>query len=364
MKKLDFESLKYYTGDEKPFQVLSQDGEVVDKDLMPDLTDEQLVDLFKEMIWSRVVGDRSTKLNRQGRLGFIAPTQGQEASEMASNYAMEKDDFLAGAYRDIPQLVKHGLPLAQAFMWSKGHYNGTKFPEELKALPPQIIIGAQYAQTAGIALGLKKKGTKNVAYSYTGDGGTSQGDFYEGINFAGAFHAPAVFIVQNNGYGISVPRAKQTAAPTLAQKGVAAGLPCFQVDGMDALAVYATVKQARDYAAEGNGPVLIETLTYRYGAHTLSGDDPSRYRSSDEEAEWHAKDPIERMRNFLTKKGLWTEEQENTYVDEVNAEVDAAVKELESQPAQTVSEMLKFEFVDAPATIQKQIKKYEEKEAK
>ena len=303
MKKLDFESLKYYTGDEKPFQVLSQDGEVVDKDLMPDLTDEQLVDLFKEMIWSRVVGDRSTKLNRQGRLGFIAPTQGQEASEMASNYAMEKDD--------IPQLVKHGLPLAQAFMWSKGHYNGTKFPEELKALPPQIIIGAQYAQTAGIALGLKKKGTKNVAYSYTGDGGTSQGDFYEGINFAGAFHAPAVFIVQNNGYGISVPRAKQTAAPTLAQKGVAAGLPCFQVDGMDALAVYATVKQARDYAAEGNGPVLFETLTYRYGAHTLSGDDPSRYRSSDEEAEWHAKDPIERMRNFLTKKGLWTEEQES-----------------------------------------------------
>ncbi len=364
MKKLDFESLKYYTGDEKPFQVLSQDGEVVDKDLMPDLTDEQLVDLFKEMIWSRVVGDRSTKLNRQGRLGFIAPTQGQEASEMASNYAMEKDDFLARAYRDIPQLVKHGLPLAQAFMWSKGHYNGTKFPEELKALPPQIIIGAQYAQTAGIALGLKKKGTKNVAYSYTGDGGTSQGDFYEGINFAGAFHAPAVFIVQNNGYGISVPRAKQTAAPTLAQKGVAAGIPCFQVDGMDALAVYATVKQAREYAAEGNGPVLIETLTYRYGAHTLSGDDPSRYRSSDEEAEWHAKDPIERMRNFLTKKGLWTEEQENAYVDEVNAEVDAAVKELESQPAQTVSEMLKFEFVDAPATIQKQIKKYEEKEAK
>ena len=249
-------------------------------------------------------------------------------------------------------------------MWSKGYYNGTKFPEELKALPPQIIIGAQYAQTAGIALGLKKKGTKNVAYSYTGDGGTSQGDFYEGINFAGAFHAPAVFIVQNNGYGISVPRAKQTAAPTLAQKGVAAGLPCFQVDGMDALAVYATVKQARDYAAEGNGPVLIETLTYRYGAHTLSGDDPSRYRSSDEEAEWHAKDPIERMRNFLTKKGLWTEEQENAYVDEVNAEVDAAVKELESQPAQTVSEMLKFEFVDTPATIQKQIKKYEEKEAK
>ena len=164
MKKLDFESLKYYTGDEKPFQVLSQDGELVDKDLMPDLTDEQLVDLFKEMIWSRVVGDRSTKLNRQGRLGFIAPTQGQEASEMASNYAMEKDDFLAGAYRDIPQLVKHGLPLAQAFMWSKGHYNGTKFPEELKALPPQIIIGAQYVQTAGIALGLKKKGTKNVAY--------------------------------------------------------------------------------------------------------------------------------------------------------------------------------------------------------
>lgn len=199
-------------------RVLDNDGNVVNKDLFPDLSDEQIVELFKKMVWSRVLNERSTKLNRQGRLGFFAPTAGEEASQIGSEFAMEKEDYILPAYRDVPQLVLHGLPLYKAFLWSRGHVDGNKYPENFNALPPQIIIGAQYVQAAGIALGLKKKGSKNVAYTYTGDGGTSQGDFYEGINFAGAFKAPAIFVVQNNGYAISVPRAKQTAAKTLAQK--------------------------------------------------------------------------------------------------------------------------------------------------
>src|SRR5699024_10160574 len=146
------------------------------------------------------------------------------ASQIGSEFAMEKEDYILPAYRDVPQLVLHGLPLYKAFLWSRGHVDGNKYPENFNALPPQIIIGAQYIQAADIALGLNKKDYKNVAYTYTGDGGTSQGDFYEGINFAGAFKAPAIFVVQNNGYAISVPRAKQTAAKTLAQKGVAAGI--------------------------------------------------------------------------------------------------------------------------------------------
>lgn len=195
MKKLDFEELKH-NPEIKPLQVLDEDGKVVNPDLMPDLSDEELVELFKQMVWSRVLGDRTMKLCRQGRLGFFAPTAGEEASQMGSNFAMSKDDFLLGGYRDVPQLVKHGLPMWKGFLWSKGHVNGNKYPEELNAVPPQIIIGAQYAQTAGVALGLKKKGAKNVAYTYTGDGGTSQGDFYEGVNFASAFKAPALFFVQ------------------------------------------------------------------------------------------------------------------------------------------------------------------------
>lgn len=363
MKQLDFEQLKR-TPTDQPLQVLNQDGQVVDQDLLPDLSDDQLVDLFKQMVWSRIVNDRTTKLKRQGRLGFFAPTSGEEASQMGSNYAMNKDDFLLAGYRDVPELVKHGLPLWQAFLWSKGHVAGNIYPQELQAVPPQIIIGAQYVQTAGVALGIKKNGQPNVAYTYTGDGGTSQGDFYEGMNFAGAYHAPALFIVQNNLYAISVPRKKQTAAKTLAQKAMAAGIPGIQVDGMDALAVYEVTRQAREWIVAGNGPVMIETLTYRYGPHTLSGDDPHRYRTKEEENQWHAKDPLVRMRKFLECKGLWNQQLEDEYTAQVNQEVDEAMKQVESQPAQRVFEFLQNEYVQTPPAIQKQIDDYQQREAK
>lgn len=363
MKQLDFEQLKR-TPTDQPLQVLNQDGQVVDQDLLPDLSDDQLVDLFKQMVWSRIVNDRTTKLNRQGRLGFFAPTSGEEASQMGSNYAMNKDDFLLAGYRDVPELVKHGLPLWKAFLWSKGHVAGNIYPQELQAVPPQIIIGAQYVQTAGVALGIKKNGQPNVAYTYTGDGGTSQGDFYEGMNFGGAYHAPALFIVQNNLYAISVPRKKQTAAKTLAQKAMAAGIPGIQVDGMDALAVYEVTRQAREWIVAGNGPVMIETLTYRYGPHTLSGDDPHRYRTKEEENQWHAKDPLVRMRKFLEGKGLWNQQLEDEYTAQVNQEVDEAMKQVESQPAQRVSEFLQNEYVQTPPAIQKQIDDYQQREAK
>ena len=164
--------------------VLDDNGKVVNPDLMPDLTDEQLVELLKLMLWNRVLNDRSTVLAKQGKLGFFAPTMGQEASQMASSYAFDKKDYLLPGYRDIPQLVVHGLPLYKAFLWSRGHAEGNIYPDDLLALPPQIIIGAQIIQAAGAGLGLKKRGKNQVAYTYTGDGGSSQGDTYEGMNFA------------------------------------------------------------------------------------------------------------------------------------------------------------------------------------
>lgn len=361
--KIDFEALKAISPAEiKPVQVLDEHGKIVAPELFPELDDEQLVELFKKMLWSRILDERSTKLNRQGRLGFFAPTAGEEASQIASEFAMEKEDFLLPAYRDVPQLVMHGLPLEKAFLWSRGHVLGNQYPEDLAALPPQIIIGAQYIQAAGVALGLKKKGSPNVAYTYTGDGGTSQGDFYEGINFAGAFQVPAIFVVQNNGYAISVPRAVQTAAKTLAQKGIAAGIPGIQVDGMDALAVYTVMSEARKYAAAGNGPVLIETLTYRFGPHTLSGDDPHRYRTSDEENEWLQKDPLVRFRTYLDTKGLWSKEQEEDFTAQVNEEITEAMKKTEQAPKQKISTYLENVFVDTPPALEEQIAKFVAKE--
>src|SRR5690554_6809786 len=180
------------------FQILNEDGEVVNKEAEPQLSDEQLVELMTRMVYTRILDQRSISLNRQGRLGFYAPTAGQEASQLGSQFALEKGDFILPGYRDVPQLIWHGLPLYQAFLFSRGHFHGNQFPEGVRALSPQIIIGAQYVQAPGVGLGLKLRGKKNVAITYTGDGGTSQGDFYEGINVAGAYKAPVIFVVQNN----------------------------------------------------------------------------------------------------------------------------------------------------------------------
>lgn len=362
---IDFDKLMDKINADFPtYQVLDEDGKIVNPDLMPDLSDEQLVELMTQMVWARVLDQRSTALNRQGRLGFYAPTAGQEASQLASHFALEKEDVLLPGYRDVPQLVQHGLPLTEAFLWSRGHAAGNLYPEDLKAVPPQIIIGAQYIQAAGVALGLKKRNKKNVAVTYTGDGGSSQGDFYEAINFAGAFKANGIFIIQNNGFAISTPREKQTAAKTLAQKAVAAGIPGIQVDGMDPLAVYAITKEAREWAANGNGPVLIETLTYRYGPHTLSGDDPTRYRSKDLDNEWQKKDPLIRFRNYLTEKGLWSEAKEEEIIERTKEEIKQAIKEADMVPKQKVSDFLKNMFEVQPQSIKEQIAQFEAKESK
>ncbi|CAM4305077.1 pyruvate dehydrogenase (acetyl-transferring) E1 component subunit alpha [Erysipelothrix inopinata] len=346
----------------QPIQILDETGKVVDKDLLPDLSDEELVELFEKMLWSRALNDRSTTLARQGRLGFFAPTAGQEASQIASYFAFDKNDVLFPGYRDIPQLVQHGLPLHKAFLWSRGHVEGNNYPEDFHAMPPQIIIGAQIIQAAGAGVGIKKRGKQQVAFTYTGDGGSSQGDTYEGLNYAGAFKAPVVFYIQNNGYAISTPRHVQTAAPTLAQKAAAAGIPGIQVDGMDPLAVYAVSKAARDWAIAGNGPVLIETLTSRFGPHSLSGDDPKRYRTQASFDEWDKKDPLIRMRNFLTEKGLWTEEHEVELIERFDEEIKEAVKLADAAPKQKVSDFLKNMFEEPTNVIAEQIAHFENKE--
>lgn len=362
---VDFEALLSTIDAAFPMvQILDKDGKVVNKDIMPDLSDDQLVELMEKMVWSRILHERSMALARQGRLGFYAPTAGQEASQMASHFAFEKEDELFPGYRDIPQLIQHGLPVYKAFLWSRGHDVGSQYPEDLHAMPPQIIIGAQIIQAAGAALGLKKRNKPNVAFTYTGDGGSSQGDFYEGINFAGAFKSPIVFFIQNNGYAISTPRHKQTAATTLAQKAVAAGIPGIQVDGMDPLAVYAVTKQAREWALAGNGPVLIETVTSRFGPHSTSGDDPTRYRDQESFDYWEQRDPLIRFRNFLTEKGLWSEEKEQALIEKTQEEIKASAKEADQVPKQKVSDFLKNMYEEPTQVIKEQIATFEAKENK
>lgn len=346
------------------FQIMNENGEIVNEEAMPELTDEQLQELMRRMVYTRIWDQRAISLNRQGRLGFYAPVSGQEASMLGSHFALDKEDWILPGYRDIPQLVFHGYPLYKAFLYSRGHFEGGQIPDGVNVLMPQIIIGAQIIQAAGVALGLKRKGKNNVAITYTGDGGSSQGDFYEGLNFAGAYQAPAIFVVQNNQFAISVPVEKQTAAKTIAQKAVAAGIEGIQVDGMDVLAVYAATKAARERGLKHGVPTLIETMCYRYGPHTMAGDDPTRYRTTELDGEWEKKDPLVRFRKFLESKGLWTEEMENQMVDKAKEDIKDAIKKADAAPKQKVTDLIGFMFEELPHNLQEQMEEYKAKESK
>lgn len=204
-------------------------------------------------------------------------------------------------------------------------------------------------------MGLKKRGKKNVAIAYTGDGGCSQGDFYEGMNFAGALQLPCIFAVQNNGYAISFPSRKQSAAESIAQKAVAAGIKGIQVDGMDVLAVYKVTFDAVERARKGEGPILIEMLNYRDGPHSLSGDDPTRYRTKDESGEWESKkDPLTRYRKFLEKKGLWTEKEETGAIKGAKAAVSEALAKADAVDRMTIPGLLDTVFEHIPPHLELQ----------
>lgn len=344
------------------FQLLNENGEVVHNDFLPELSDKELQLLMERMIYTRTIDQRCISLSRQGRLGFYAPVAGQEASMIGTQFVLEKEDWILPGYRDLPQMLFQGVPLSQLFQWSRGHHKGGRMPEGVNVTPPQIIIGAQIVQAAGVGLGLKKRGKKNVAITYTGDGGSSQGDFYEGINFAGVFNAQTIFVVQNNQFAISTPFEKQTAAKSIAHKSVAAGIKGVRVDGMDILATYVVTKEARERAINSNGPTLIEAVTYRYGPHSTSGDDPTLYRNEQLEKEWAQKDPITRFRLFLEKQDLWTEEQEFQIIEQAKKDVKNAIKQAESESKTKVSNLIENMYEELPFNLREQLNQVKEKE--
>ncbi|WP_282936399.1 pyruvate dehydrogenase (acetyl-transferring) E1 component subunit alpha [Paenibacillus sp. RC67] len=339
----------------QPLSVLAPDGTVVNEQEMPKLADDQLKELMRRMVFTRTWDQRAVNLTRQGRLGFYAPVSGQEASMIGSEFALNKDDFICPGYRDMPQIVWHGLPMYQAFLYSRGHQHGGQIPADVHVLMPQIIIGAQILHAMGVAMAFKKRGEKRVTITYTGDGGSSEGDFYEGLNFAGAFKLPSIFVVQNNGYAITTPFAKQTAAESVAHKAVAAGIKGVQVDGMDVLAVVKAVQDAAERGRNGEGATLIEAITYRFLPHSMSGDDPSKYRTKEETAEWEAtRDPLNRFRTYLVGKGLWSEEEENKVVEEAKATVAEEIKKAEAVEKMTVPGLIDSMFETTPAYLEEQ----------
>lgn len=363
LAEIPWEEIAASYGENFPMHaVLSPDGEILDTEAFEKVSEKTLVELMEDMVWAHVFDQRIIMLNRQGALGNYAPGGGQEASQFASLKALSSQDLLIPTYRDLAPLIKHGVPMHQAFLWWRGHIEGNAYPEDVSAWVPQVIVGATVMHAVGAAMAMARKGEKRVAFAYLGDGATSQGDFYEGLNFAGVYKVPVIALIQNNQYAISVPVVNQTAAQTLAQKGVAAGVPAIRVDGNDPVAVYLATASAREYALAGNGPVLIEALTYRSGSHTMS-DDPTRYRGEDEVDLWTNKSALRRLREVLVEKKLWDLEREEEIAEQVKGEIKEALKLMGQTPAQKVTDFLSVMYENPPATITEQLDTYAAKEA-
>ncbi|HWG85456.1 MAG TPA: pyruvate dehydrogenase (acetyl-transferring) E1 component subunit alpha [Deinococcales bacterium] len=314
---------------EPPLQVLRPDGSVAREDLVP-RDDALLIRLYRHMRRARHFDERAVVLQRQGKLGVFPPYGGQEAAQVGSALALEAGDWLAPSYRETAAALAFGLPLARAILYWRTSPHGFAMDPGLNLLPFYVPIATQLPHVAGIALASKLRGDGKVAMGYIGDGGTSEGDFHTGVNFAGAYRAPAVFVIQNNGWAISVPTSTQTAAECLADRAVGYGIPGVRVDGNDVLAVHHVTREAVARARSAGGPTLIEAVTYRVRPHTTS-DDTSRYRTEDEAVAWRdQRDPVGRMRSFLAERGLWDEERENALAAELEQELQAALAEADA----------------------------------
>jgi len=311
-------------------QILDENGNV-DAKLEPDLSHDDLIKLYRAMFFAREVDQRMVRLQRQGRIGTMGPSTGQEAAHCAPIFASTEKDWMVGSFREAGARLMKGEPLAQALVYYNGFEEGNKRPDGQRLLPISIIVSTQMLHAVGIAYAMKYRGEKDSAVIvFFGDGATSQGDFHEALNYAGVWKVPVVFICQNNQWAISMPRSKQTNSRTLAQKAIAYDIPGVQVDGNDALAMYKATKDALDRAKAGEGPTLIEAVTYRLMMHTTA-DDPTKYRVKEEEEQWWAKDPLVRFKKYIEKKNIWDDEKQKALEEEVKKQIDDAVKEFEAR---------------------------------
>ena len=342
------------TSETRYLQVINEKGEE-DPSVMPALGEADFRRFFETIVLARTFNQRALSLQREGRIGTYASIWGQEASQTGSALALSPEDWIFPSFRESGVLVARGYPVWMLYRYWAGDERGMSAPEGMNIFPMSVPVGTQIPHATGAAWAMKLKGHKKVAAVYFGDGGSSKGDFHEGLNFAGVFKAPCVFLCQNNQWAISVPRSSQTAAKTIAQKAFAYGFEGIQVDGNDVVAVYQAVKEASDKARSGGGPTLIECFTYRLDDHTTA-DDASRYRSEAEVEEWKAKEPLIRLRLFMEKKGWWTKEYEDAFMKKAQETVDAEIKKAESYPAPDPADMLKFTYKELSARQSKELK--------
>jgi len=336
-------------------RVLREDG-TLDAARDPGLSTEEVIGLHRAMVRTRLLDERLTALQRQGRIGFHIGSLGEEASILGSAYALRKDDWLFPCYREFGAALLRGMPLQRYVDNMFGNQNdpakGRQMPDhycfrEARVTSISSPIGTQITQAVGFAWAAKLKHEDLVALSYFGDGATSSSEFHNGLNFAGVFKAPVVFLCRNNGWAISVPTERQTASHGFAEKGVAYGIPGVRVDGNDLFAVVKVTRDAVARAARGEGPTLIEALTYRLSGHSTS-DDPKAYRPEAGLEPWRRLDPLLRMRRFMDRNAAWTDARDREIEAEIDAEIRAAVAVSEQTPPPSLESMFEDVFAEPP----------------
>ena len=333
------------------FGMINPDGSVLDR--LP-ITLEEMKALYADMVEARVYDTKSMAMQRQGRLATYAPFRGQEAAQIGAAAALHDDDWVAATYRDAALNWRAGYPWELLILGRTGDERGGEVPEGVNVLPPSITVGGHMIHAVGLAWAEKLSGTDRIALTSFGDGATSEGDFHEAMNFAAVYQTPTVFLCQNNGYAISYPTSEQTKSESIAAKAAAYGMPGIRVDGNDVVAVLVAVREAAALARAGDGPSLIEAVTYRLGPHTTA-DDPDRYRAGDEGDEWEAKDPLARIKTLLEQQGQWSEEWQSELEARSSEIIERAVDWAESVPPPTFEEMLHRMYATPTAPIREQL---------
>jgi 2-oxoisovalerate dehydrogenase E1 component alpha subunit len=334
-------------------QFLNEEGELVGA--LPHFSEHNLAlkELYKIMVLTRTFDKKAIALQRTGKMGTYAPINGQEAISTAIGHAMRPEDVFIPYYRDYAAQLQRGVKMSEILAFWGGDERGSDYACKSQDLPICVPIASQCLHATGVAFAFQYRNEPRVAVVCIGEGGTSEGDFYEAINVAGTWNLPIVFVVNNNQWAISVPRDKQTGTQTIAQKAIAAGFTGIQIDGNDILATRQTIGDAIEKARRGDGPTLIEALSYRLCDHTTA-DDATRYQPSDEVEAARPKEPIARFKHFLTEKKLWTSEEEEQLVIECSQKVEEAVEEYMNCNPQPVSSIFDYHYAELPEYLVEQ----------
>ncbi|CAN5139898.1 dehydrogenase E1 component subunit alpha/beta [soil metagenome] len=333
-------------------ELLSLTGDLASSDL--EFPEELTAEMYRLMVLAREFDRKMLSLQRQGRIGTYPMLEGQEAVQIGSALALAENDFVFPSYREHGVQLARGVPIEVVMSYWRGLPNEDWDVLKYRMGITTVPIASQLPHAVGYSYVTKLRGESGVAVTYFGDGATSEVDFHSGMNFAGVWKTPTVFICANNLYAISVPYAKQTASPTIAQKADAYGMPGVRVDGMDVLAMYQVTKEALDRARRGDGPTLIEAMTYRYGAHATA-DDARRYRSAEEETSWRERDPIDRFRRFLEKQGRWDEQVGEKVAMEVADQVEAAITDIEARSLPSRDDTIRHAYQRIPPSLIEQL---------